>query len=258
MLEISTPDNTQIPALRQLWKEAFGDSDAFLDTFYTTAFCKDRCLCVSSHTDVVAALYWFDCSFADKPVAYIYAVATAKACQKQGLCHKLLKNTHQHLKSLGYTGALLVPGDRDLFHLYEGMGYQTACYMRQFSCTASTSHPDTSQFLRRIEKAEYATLRRRFLPVNGVIQESENLDFLEKQMDFYAGEDFLLTACIENNALYGTELLGNTDIAPQILQALGCQKGTFRTPGKDTPFAMYYTFDKTNPIAPAYFGLAFD
>ena len=33
-MKIDHPDMTRIPALRQLWQEAFGDSDAFLDRFF--------------------------------------------------------------------------------------------------------------------------------------------------------------------------------------------------------------------------------
>ena len=32
------PTDNEIPGLRQLWQEAFGDADAFLDSFFQTAF----------------------------------------------------------------------------------------------------------------------------------------------------------------------------------------------------------------------------
>ena len=59
---IDHPTTTQIPQLRSLWKEAFGDSDAFLDIFFQRAFSPQRCCCVTQGDAVVAALYWFDCS----------------------------------------------------------------------------------------------------------------------------------------------------------------------------------------------------
>ena len=33
-----------IPALRRLWKQAFGDDDQLLDSFFSIAFSPDRCL----------------------------------------------------------------------------------------------------------------------------------------------------------------------------------------------------------------------
>ena len=35
---IKPPSKEEIPQLRTLWQEAFGDSDAFLDIFFSNAF----------------------------------------------------------------------------------------------------------------------------------------------------------------------------------------------------------------------------
>ncbi|MBO5302904.1 MAG: GNAT family N-acetyltransferase [Lachnospiraceae bacterium] len=278
MIKIITPDNSHILALRRLWKEAFGDSDTFLDAFFSTAYHANRCRCICKDDLPVAVLYWFDCLYDNHSIAYIYAVATAKSYQHQGLCHKLLADTHVHLKESGYAGALLVPGNEALFKLYEGMGYKTTCYIHKFTCTAkhsvfpadSVPPVDTvvpvdsvlpatvNTSLRRIDKKEYRHLRRHFLPEKGVIQENENLDFLETQMDFYTGNNLLFTACKKNDILHVAELLGNTESAKEILQALGCRKGFFKTPGTDSPFAMYYPLNNKKLTPPSYFGLAFD
>jgi hypothetical protein len=117
--------------------------------------------------------------------------------------------------------------------------------------------------LRSIEKQEYAALRRKFLPEGGIIQENENIDFLAEQARFFAGEDFLLAISKEEAAskkdvvLRGIELLGDITKAPGILHALGYEKGHFRTPGDQKPFAMYYSLTENGSV-PTYFGLAFD
>ena len=41
-----SPDRGRIPALRALWKEAFGDTDLFLDGFFEYGFSPNRCRCV--------------------------------------------------------------------------------------------------------------------------------------------------------------------------------------------------------------------
>lgn len=94
-MNIDVPQINQIPALRALWKEAFGDTDDFLDAFFSTAFRPNHCRLVTVDGHAAAVLYWFDCLHMDKPIAYIYAVATAKAYRGQGLCHKLMENAHQ-------------------------------------------------------------------------------------------------------------------------------------------------------------------
>ena len=89
-----------------------------------------------------------------------------------------------------------------------------------------------------------------------MIQEGENLAFLEKLTRFYTGDGFLLCASIEKNRLRAPELLGDITAGPGILAALGVPEGTFRFPGRGQPFAMYRPL--TDALAPRYFGLAFD
>lgn len=254
-MNIDAPLKTQVPQLRALWMEAFGDTEAFLDTFFQNAFSTDRCRCITIDNSVVAALYWFDCSYDTHKVAYVYAVATAKAHRGQGLSHKLMENTHTHLQSLGYEGVILVPGSESLFRFYAGMGYEICSYIREFHCAGGNKN--ASSFIQEIDKTEYALLRPRFLPAGSVIQENENLDFLETMTKFYVGDHFLLAASSHENTLFATELLGDSSYAPEIVQALGYNEGTFRTPGTQRAFAMYFPLTK-NKTAPKYFGFAFD
>ena len=242
-MKIDYPLESQIPGLRSLWKEAFGDSDAFLDIFWDTAFSPDRCRCVTVDSQVAAALYWFDCRLEDRPIAYIYAVATAKAFRKQGLCRKLMDDTRQLLLELGYSGIILVP-EMHLITMYESMGYKICSHVKEFTCRSN----DRPIALREIDAAEYAHLRRQYLPQSGVLQEGENLQFLSAITKLYEGDGFLYAE--------DAELLGNADAAPSILATLGKDSGQFRCPGGEIPFGMYLPLDD-NP-APGYFGLAFD
>jgi len=186
-------------------------------------------------------------------IAYLYAIATAKAFRGRGLCRALMEDTHRHLTAAGYAGAVLVPGAPTLFQLYEKMGY-TVC-----SCVAEIAPQAAVEpaGLREIDTDTYAALRRQFLPEGGVLQEAESLAFLQAQASLYAGEHFVLAARREGASLRGLELLGDPGAAPAILTALGCSKGHFRTSGNGRPFAMYHPLDDAVP-PPTYFGLAFD
>lgn len=253
-MNIDTPHITHIPLLRNLWHEAFGDTEEFLNTFYVTAFSLDRCRCITVDGEIAAALYWFDCLHKGKNIAYLYAVATAEMYRGQGICHRLINDTHLHLEKQGYEGIILVPGSKALFRLYESMGYQTCSYIHEFCCNKTTKEIQ----LYRISKEEYARVRRLLLPEGGVIQENENLDFLETLANLYAGPGFVLAAHGESDTLYGLELLGDTTSISGILHVLGYAKGIFRTLGGDKPFAMYYPLGDSKLLPPTYFGLAFD
>lgn len=237
--------------LRQLWKEAFGDTDVFLDIFFASGYDSKRCRCIVDHGNVTAALYWFDCSLGGKKIAYLYAVATAKSHRGQGLCRRLMADTHALLAEQGYAGAILVPGEESLFNFYGTMGYSTLSCMEQLCCTAGSP----AIAVKELSVDAYANFRRQLLPENGVVQEGENLSFLSEIATLYGGNGWVMAANTEGDALTAMEFLGDTAQIPGILTALGKKEGKFRIPG-DRPFAMYLPFDESP--TPAYFGLAFD
>ncbi len=280
-MKIISPEKLHIPALRTLWKEAFGDTDEFLDKFFKAAYHPQRCKCIFSEGKAIAALYWFDCEYLGKPMAYIYAVATAEEYRGQGLCHDLMSFTHAHLESLGYAGTLLVPGEPELFKFYRSMGYEACCVRDKFVCNATDAcafekpeageTPPPSFSPTRINKEKYALLRRKYLPSEGVIQEKENLAFLATQLSFYAGKDFIMAGRIEKNAagipvFHCPEILGNLAAAPVALCKLGCEQGDFCTPYTPitgefhpvSPFAMYHGLGDSKLAPPTYFGFAFE
>ena len=59
LLRISCPDNSLVPSMRELWQEAFGDSNEALDSFFETAYSPDRCRVVTSGKNLLSALYIF-------------------------------------------------------------------------------------------------------------------------------------------------------------------------------------------------------
>ena len=249
---INAPTFDQTDALKDLWKEAFGDSDAYIDLFFSAAFSPDRCRCVFDGDTPVAAAYWLDCQCRGKRLAYIYAVATRKSHRGKGLCRKLMTDLHRHLYALGCKGTILVPGADSLFKMYESMGYRVCSRMKEFVCAPGEDIVP----MHRISAEEFARLRREMLPEGGVIQEGESLALLDATAEFYKGPIFLLAAHREGDILTGLELLGDTGAAPGILRALGMSRGSFRTPGDGAPFAMYRPLSAIR--TPGYFAFAFD
>lgn len=247
---IDAPKSEHIPALRQLWQEAFGDSDAFLDGFFSTGFSPNRCRCLWQDGTLAAALYWFDCSWQSKKVAYVYAVATLKAFQGKGLCKALMENTHKVLKDGGYAGAILVPSSEGLFNLYSKVGYAPCCKMTELTMEAGTE----SAQIRRISYTEYKTLQGKFCPADGVFHGDTTLAFVATFCNFYCGDGFAFCGGIDEDTFYFQEYLGDTKFVPQILVSLGAQKGVLRIPGAQD-FAMYRSFTGDSDL-PTYFDIS--
>lgn len=244
-MNLDHPVASQIPQLRALWKEAFGDTDAFLDHFYSKAFSPERCLCATVEGEVAAMAYWFDCG----EYAYIYAVATAKKHRGKGISHALMARIHQILTDKGYAGCILVPGEESLRRFYRGMGYENCGGVEEFDAKATSPLP-----LRKLEIKEYAALRRTYLPEGGVIQEGVNLDFLSCWAQFFEAPHALAAAIWEEGKLLVLELLGDVQEAPGIAAALGADTGWFRAPG-EKPFAMHRPLNSNTP--PKYFAFCF-
>ena len=247
------PSSVHIPQLRSLWQEAFGDTDLFLDIFFRTAFSYDRCLCILDGNTVAAVLHWFDCRVEQQKLAYVYAVVTRPSYRGQGLCRRLIADTHELLKSRGYDSAALVPQKESLRKMYAGMGYENSGGLDEFHCSAASCGIP----VRAIGPTEFAALRAEMLPPQAVVQEGENLTFLAEQMEFFTGEGFLLAAYGEKDTLFCAEFLGDPANAPKILNTLVFQQGRFRMPGDQIPFAMYCPLS-SDSLKPSYFGFAFD
>lgn len=245
------PTEGRIPELKALWVEAFGE-EAFWDGFFRQVFSPDHCRCVTEGTALAAALFWLDCGWEGRRIAYLYAVATGWDFRGRGLCRGLLSDTHALLEAQGYAGAMLVPGSDALRRMYEKMGYRTCTTLREFTCPAGDPIP-----VRRVDRDAYAALRRRLLPPSGVVQEGKNLDLLESMAELFAGEDFVAAAFREGDVLHVLELLGDGAAAPSFVGAMGCSRGRFRMPGGEKAFAMFRPFRETRGN-PQYFGLAFD
>lgn len=268
-IRIDAPQTSEIPALRALWKEAFGDGDTYLDTFFGVAFSTDRCRRLTVDGALAAALYIFDCTCRGAKIAYLYAVATAEAYRGRGLCRALMEDTHRHLAIRGYAGAILVPATDALFGFYGRMGYRPATAVREIAVSeeetlseekmvsAKNAPTGPAPTVTRIDGETYGARRADLLPAGGVLQEGATLAFLETQYALYAGENFLLAASEEDGALYGSEFLGDPALLPQIVHALGYPAGTFRTVGEERPLSMYLPFTEDAPN-PAYFGLPLD
>lgn len=247
------PTPGQLPALRKLWQEAFGDTQEYLDGFFRLAFTPENCLCITGDTGVYAALYWLDMTCRGRKIAYLYAVATAKSHRGQGLCRSLMAHAQELLARRGYAAALLVPENQGLTRMYGSMGYLPCCGISRLT----VSPADTPVALRRVGPQEYDALRNARLPEGSVELGEKALAFLSVHGEFFAGEDFVLAAVEDRGVLQGLEYLGDPAKAPGIAAALGCREGRFRVPGNDRPFAMYLPLSPDAP-KPVHFGFAFD
>lgn len=235
--------------LKNLWKTVFGDSDLFIDAFFEIAFSPDRCCYKEEDGQIISSLYWLDCSWEGKQIAYIYAVATHPAHRGKGLASRLLQQAHRILKERGYAGAVLKPA-KGLFPFYERLGYVTSGFVDFFEATAA----EIPVPLKRLSEAEHALLRHQLLPKDGICQSNVTLEFFHRFAQVYGANGALI--CIDPEEKTVLEYLGDPSSVPGILAALGIAHARIRTPGKAHPFVMYFPLNCTK--IPGYLGITLE
>ena len=247
---IDNPSPQHIPALRSIWKQAFGDSDEFLDAFFEAGFAYDRCRCVFQDNEPVAAVYLFGCSYREKKVAYLYALAVKKSHQKQGLSRLLLTDTHAKLRQDGFTGAIMEPATESLRTYYERLGYHSfgGRHTRQIGAG------EQAAVCCKLGKLGYEQARKKHLPENSVLQEGAFTELLHTQAEFYGGEGFV--AAVSKAEPLILEFLGDESKIPGLLATLHWESAAVRLPGGD-PTTVYMDF-AGDPEIPSYFGLPMD
>lgn len=247
------PSVNHIPALRRVWKEAFGDTDVFLDGFFAHGFSPRRCRCITEDDAVLSALYWFEATCHGQKFAYLYAVATAASHRGRGLFGALLIDTVQVLTMEGFDGILLVPEDEPLRRMYEKFGF-SACTTVDCHSVPAGKEPVP---LREIGPEEFARLRRGLLPQDGILQEGEILRFLASQYRFWTGDGWLAVGQVYDDQLVCQEFLGEEAAMAGLVRAADASAGEFRTPGNTEPFAWFLPLHG-GCERPGYFALALD
>ncbi len=246
-LDIRHPAWEQVPQLRALWKQAFADTDAFLDAFFTEAFAPERCLCAWDG-EPCAMVYWFSMEAYGQKYAYLYAGATEKSHRGKGIFPALLRWAHRLLEKEGYAGTVLMPAP-GLEDYYSALGYVPFGGVRETEAAGGKKLP-----VRLVSPEEFAHLRP--LADGGLALQGPMLRFLYTQADFYAGEGF--TAAVSREAPgYLLEYLGEEAELPGLICALGLEKALVRTPGKGRLSGMFRPL-RPDAQCPTWLGFPLD
>ena len=241
-IEHRPPRPGEEDALRRLFTESFGDA-AFTELFFRTGYDPGRCFAAVDGA-LLAAAHWFDCRLGNKKAAYLYGIAVFREARDMGIGSGLIRACIEHLQGAGYEVIALVPAETSLFGYYARLGFRTAGTITERTVSAAAPLP-----IRPLSTEEYAALRRKLLPENGVLQEGPCLQLLAGYAKFYATSHAI--AAVSGDTVW--ELLGDLDVAPGLIAALGLESATVRTPGGGRPFAM-----AIGTAEPIYLGLALD
>jgi GNAT superfamily N-acetyltransferase len=113
-----------------LWKEAFGDADAFMQLYFDSVYRDENALVVEKGGKILSALqmlpYAMNFYGEEISVAYISGACTAPSEQGKGLMRQLLQDAFREMRQRGIALTALIPAGKRLFDYYRLQGYTEA------------------------------------------------------------------------------------------------------------------------------------
>lgn len=254
----------ELPRLTALWQTCFGDRPEEIEVFWKIFGKTVDVFCAKEGKDIAAMVCALPAQLVDEsgeshPAAYLYAVATAPAYRRRGLCGKVLAFAEAALRKEGVSYALLVPSEPPLFDLYRRYGYRTVAFRgaeKIFSAPCAGT-------VQEIDAEAYFNLRELLLYENFL---SCGPDFLRYQAiddrlcRIETAQQVFCAVCAQEDGLLTVKELLPYDpaAAALLLQASGAQRGVCLTPEGRLPYAMGKALRGDALPQNLYFGLAMD
>lgn len=114
------PDET---AVKQLWQEAFGDGDDFVDSFLIRYYSRRRMLSAEREDRLASMLHLLPFDSETGRILYVYGVATAEAFRRRGLAGELLQEAVRTGREQGADALILIPDGEGLRDYYASFGF---------------------------------------------------------------------------------------------------------------------------------------
>ena len=217
MAVLRTSCNRDVPRLRELWKLAFGDEDAYIDHFFRQYYRPERVLVLEESGAVQSMTAWFETVLNtedgnSRKAAYLYAVATHPDCRGKGFAGQLLAYADDWLhREQGFDCVTTVPARPDLHVFFGKNGFRECFVLRQTELNPEElAAPGAEPILRPVSAQEYGVLREQLLDGQA------HISYAPDALDYQAG------CCrLSRGGLYR----GETDYGPVCLCAEGAGDG---------------------------------
>lgn len=244
---------------KQLWREAFSDSEEFVDFYFSRIFSDEINHYVeSAENHVVAALQAIPFEIKAGEImlraAYLSGIATSKRFRRQGFMQRLMDKTHRELEAQGYDLAFLIPAEPYLFDIYAKFGYHTAFY-KDYEEVFINDFPENEIEVKVADKS--LDIKELFRYFDKKQRETSGVIFSEKQFsiltDSFLLEGLPILIAIDNGTIAGVTFVGAGYNVPKLFadsepvrQALltqvaklnGRDSVRLKTNAKKIPYAM--------------------
>lgn len=268
---LSRPDD--IPALRRLWSETFGDGNELLDPFFSRLYRPEDCFVIRGNRDqLLAMVHQLPMTICTNKrgwrASYLYAVATDPSERGRGLCSRLLTYAGSVMAERGCKALLLVPGEPKLWDFYRARGFDTFSSLDWFETDTFPVKGD----IERVTVPEYLEIRERMLSERTYVSCPVPVLAFQERIAAQNNGGFFRLSCGETEGCT-CAALDNTGRAvvyellwpgePQTggglaARAVGAKRAIVRVPGTTEPFSMIRWLTGEPKLTDPYMGIALD
>lgn len=241
-----------IPALKAIWAECFGDPETMVEDFYRILPRMGFGLVAEHEGEVAGAAHMIEGMSLENgeriPCAYLYAVGVFERFRGHGMGSALSRGCAELAGKRGARIICTQPAKESLYKWYEDIintGHRL--------CRSASELENTEGFAERISAAEYHALRESFLTGTEHMSATKAvIEFEEALCIAYGGglfktENGIAAAYIEDGKCHVKELLSSGDKAKEAA-AVGFKLGTAGTvlyqAGEDADSYLAYDNDK--------------
>ncbi len=274
-----------MPQLKALWMEAFGDSQPATDYYFRHRFIPEGMLVLQEDGQVQGMLSMLPITLAlgerRSPARYLFAIATDLRFRGQGISTRLIEQALEQVQAAGDAAALLVPAGEDLFRFYGKRGFETRFFIRQRQYLAgdlppcpsgSQATPLKQEDMLRLRDAAFLNhglfARWGVDALRYILGSGETFGAVLLRLSAPGGEGYVFAEW-QGDTLLVKELAAVGMTEETALSVLHSRVGAARyavrlkdregEPGQRLPFGMWVPFDPGLPRqGPGWLGLAKD
>ncbi len=130
--------------VKELWREAFGDGDDFIDTFIMRFYSRRRAFVARREGRLAGMVHRVPFRTELGRTGYLYGVATAREFRGQGIATQLIEEAIRRSREEGFDALMLIPADAALRRFYARFGFAESVPVRFVAARdfdADTSDP---------------------------------------------------------------------------------------------------------------------
>lgn len=116
--------------VKNLWREAFGDEEAFIDAFIMRFYSRRRAFVARREGRLAGMVHRVPFRTELGRTGYLYGVATAREFRRQGIAAQLIEEAIRRSREEGFDALMLIPADEALRRFYGRFGFSESIPVR--------------------------------------------------------------------------------------------------------------------------------